>query len=683
VAPPTKSVNQMREDDPKKFLSKIGKGRRVVASPKKEKTVTQGDAAHCVFNIREGRLRITQKVKQSQLEKLIQNLSLLISEMLELEASGLIGATEVHPDHRASARNLMHYLALRRHDIRHLQSNLAALGLSSLGRTEPHVLSSLHAVLNILLKLAGSAPISLASKAAPQVGQGNHLLDRNTEALLGEAPTDRHVRIMVTMPSEAATKYELVRDLLAQGMDCMRINCAHDGPEAWSGMIRNLRRAEKETNKRCKVAMDLAGPKLRTGSIEPGPAVLKYRPQRDAFGRIVSPARIWLTPDSSPEVPPVPADAVVPVPQPWLARLRLQDRVRFTDARGASRSMIISGVEGKSRWANAVRTAYVFQGMMLEARRPALNGKLERIQRAHVGAIPAKQQTLRLKLGDTLFLTSSLDPGRPPQRDSKEKLITPAQIGVSLPEFFGGVKAGEPIWLNDGMIGGVIRKVAPDKVSVEITQARPQGEKLGAEKGINAPESHLQLSSLTNEDLKALPFVVKNADIVSYSFVRTEADVLELESYLAKLSGEKLGIILKIETREGFDHLPQLLLAVMRSRAVGVMIARGDLAIECGYERLAEVQEEILWVCEAAHMPVVWATQVLESLAKNGIPSRAEITDAAMGERAECVMLNKGPYMVTVVRILGDILRRMQPHHEKKNSLLRKLHLAVAFQSGL
>jgi pyruvate kinase len=110
------------------------------------------------------------------------------------------------------------------------------------------------------------------------------------------------------------------------------------------------------------------------------------------------------------------------------------------------------------------------------------------------------------------------------------------------------------------------------------------------------------------------------------------------------------------------------------------MIARGDLAIECGYERLAEVQEEILWVCEAAHMPVVWATQVLESLAKNGIPSRAEITDAAMGERAECVMLNKGPYIVSAVRNLGDILRRMQPFHEKKNSLLRKLHLAVSFQ---
>jgi pyruvate kinase len=620
---------------------------------------------------------------QPKLEELIQYLNLLLSEMVALETSGLAGATELHPDHRASARNLMDYLALRRHDIRPLQSKLAGLGLSSLGRTEPHVLNSLLAVLNVLHKLAGSDPVAPVSKPAHQLGQGTTFLEQNTEALLGAAPTGRNVRIMVTMPPEAATKYELVRDLLVQGMDCMRINCAHDGPEAWSGMIRNLRRAEEETKKHCKVAMDLAGPKLRTGSIEPGPSVLKYRPKRDLSGRVISPARIWLTPTSCPEVAPESADAVVPVPQSWLARLTRGDRVRFTDARGASRTIVITGVKAKSRWAEGVRTAYVFQGMMLEARRPAPapNGKSKRIHRARVGAIPPQQQTLRLKLGDTLILTRSLDPGRLPQRDSNDNLISPAQIGVSLPEFFDGVKPDEPVWLDDGKIGGVIRKVAPTKVSVEITQARPVGEKLGAEKGINLPESHLHLSPLTNEDLKALPFVVKNADVVSYSFVRTEADVLELQSHLAKLGGEKLGIILKIETREGFDHLPRLLLAAMRSRAVGVMIARGDLAVECGYQRLAEVQEEILWICEAAHMPVIWATQVLESLAKNGIPSRAEITDAAMGERAECVMLNKGPYIVMAVRILADILRRMQPHHEKKNSMLRKLHLAVAFHA--
>ena len=163
---------------------------------------------------------------------------------------------------------------------------------------------------------------------------------------------------------------------------------------------------------------------------------------------------------------------------------------------------------------------------------------------------------------------------------------------------------------------------------------------------------------------------------------RKEKDVHELQARLAELGGENLGIILKIETREAFDQLPRLLLAAMRSRAAGVMIARGDLAIECGYQRLAEVQEEILWLSEAAHMPVIWATQVLESLAKTGVPSRSEITDAAMGERAECVMLNKGPYIVTAVRTLDDILRRMQSHQEKKRSMLRKLHVASAFHAG-
>jgi pyruvate kinase len=119
-----------------------------------------------------------------------------------------------------------------------------------------------------------------------------------------------------------------------------------------------------------------------------------------------------------------------------------------------------------------------------------------------------------------------------------------------------------------------------------------------------------------------------------------------------------------------------MLLSAMRMPCCGVMIARGDLAVECGFERLAEVQEEILWICEAAHVPVIWATQVLENLARDGIPSRAEITDAAMGHRAECVMLNKGPHIVSAVRVLDGILRRMQTHQAKKRAMLRELRLA-------
>jgi pyruvate kinase len=106
------------------------------------------------------------------------------------------------------------------------------------------------------------------------------------------------------------------------------------------------------------------------------------------------------------------------------------------------------------------------------------------------------------------------------------------------------------------------------------------------------------------------------------------------------------------------------------------MIARGDLGVEVGFERLSEVQEEMLWLCEAAHVPVIWATQVLESLAKGGMPSRAEVSDAAMGSRAECVMLNKGPYILETLEFLTNVLERIEEHHHKKTALLRELHVA-------
>lgn len=129
----------------------------------------------------------------------------------------------------------------------------------------------------------------------------------------------------------------------------------------------------------------------------------------------------------------------------------------------------------------------------------------------------------------------------------------------------------------------------------------------------------------------------------------------------------------------GFGNLPELLFAALHSARCGVMIARGDLAVECGFQRHAEVQEEIRWLCEAAHVPVKSGTQVLACLSKNGFPSRAEITDAATSERAECVMLNKGGHVSKAVEVLDNILRRMQEHVTKKRSMLCELKVASRF----
>jgi pyruvate kinase len=208
---------------------------------------------------------------------------------------------------------------------------------------------------------------------------------------------------------------------------------------------------------------------------------------------------------------------------------------------------------------------------------------------------------------------------------------------------------------------------------VEIVHAKEGGSKLKADKGINLPESNLMINGLTEKDRQDLDFVAGNADVVNLSFVNEVQDIIDLHNELDKRDAGDTGIILKIETMRAFTNLPALLLTAMRRAKVGVMLARGDLAIEVGWRKLPHIQEEIMWLCEAAHIPVIWATQVLETLAKKGLPSRAEITDAAMAQRAECVMLNKGPHIIDAIKMLDDIMSSMQVYHNKQAPLIPML----------
>jgi pyruvate kinase len=581
----------------------------------------------------------------------------------------------VHENYRDSGRNLLHYLALRRHDLRPLQLRLAQWGLSSLGRAESHVLATVDAVLNALRALCdGDWHLPHEEAAVVDFANGERLLVKHTEALLGSVGPGRDVRIMVTMPSEAADDYDLVRDLLQEGMDCMRINCAHDDAARWLRMIEHLRRAETSVGRRCRVVMDLAGPKLRTGPLQAKPGVVRIRPQRDIYGRVAAPARIWLTAEPTPQAPPSPADACLPVPGAWLADLQQGDCVRFTDARQAERSFTIVEVAAGGCWAEATKSAYVMSGTMLRRS----NAKKSKHVEAPIGTVPTQQEPILLHRGDLLVLTRDLDVGRRATKQNDVPYVTPApaKIGCTLPEVFEDVRVGESIWFDDGKIGGVIEAIEQTRVHVRITHARLRGDNLRSDKGINLPDSNLRLDALTHKDLDDLAFVAQHADVVELSFANTVKDVESLQSHLARMGVRQPAIVLKIETRRGFENLPEMLLAAMRAPSCGVMIARGDLAVECGFERLAEVQEEILWICEAAHVPVIWATQVLETLARNDMPSRAEITDAAMGQRAECVMLNKGPHVIHAIRVLDDILRRMQAHQAKKSGMLRRLQVA-------
>lgn len=603
----------------------------------------------------------------------------ILAELMSLRAEIAASAPSqsllenVHPAYRESAQNLLCYLALRRRDLRSLQRRMAELGLSSLGRSEAHVLATIDATLRALHGLA-QRPCAATLSEPVDFAKGERLLVEHTQALLGPAPVGRAVRIMVTMPSAAADDYTLVHNLLRQGMDCMRINCAHDDNAAWSRMILNLKRAEQALGRACRVVMDLAGPKVRTGPLEPGPTVVRIRPRRDVYGRVIAPARIWLTAADDPRLPLEMADAVLPLQGAWLARLRSGDKLDFADARGAKRRFTVVDVGKEGCWVEATQSAYIVPGTLLHHVQYKFGTDVQRT--AVIGDLPSRINAILLRQGDPLILRRDSQPGRAAVLDSGGQMVTPASIGCTLPEVFDAVHAGEPIWFDDGKIGGIIEKVESDHVLVRITQASVHGGKLRADKGINLPESKLQLSALTAKDLDDLKFVAQHADVIELSFANSAADVRMLRERLTQLTERQPAVVLKVETRRAFQNLPSMLLTAMQMPCCGVMIARGDLAVECGFERLAEVQEEILWICEAAHIPVIWATQVLEHLATKGVPSRAEISDVAMGHRAECVMLNKGPYVVEAVRALDDILRRMQHHQTKKRSMLRELQLA-------
>ncbi|NTY63599.1 pyruvate kinase [Mycolicibacterium sphagni] len=594
---------------------------------------------------------------EQELDRLQSEVDALLERLTDAESRWQPLIASVTAENHCSAINLAHYWALRQADLRDMQKRLTEFGLSSLGRSEAHVQATLQLVSAAIAAMRGHG-WNPDDQACVGVDQGGQLLERNAVELLGPAAEDRAARIMVTLPSEAAGDITLVRTLLDAGMRIARINCAHDDVTAWKAMAANVRSAAAAAGRPCLIAMDLGGPKLRTGPLEPGPQVARLRPTRNAHGQVVGAGRGWLTSAKRPARPPEPGLVTLPVDGKWLAHRSEGDELLLRDTRGSKRRLLLAAATPGGFVVTTEKTTYLGTGTRLRA------GKKDSTK---LGELPAVEQSIRLAAGDIVRVTRDCTPA--PVDDDQ-----PPRIGCTLPEVFDNAEVGERVFFDDGKLGGEVIAITADSIDVRIDHPPHGTAKLHAAKGINVPDTNLPISALTDKDLADLTAVIELADFVQFSFVREPADVIRLFDELDRLGDRDLGVVLKIETRQAFEHLPQLLLTAMRRRRVGVMIARGDLAVETGYERMAELQEETLWLCEAAHLPVIWATQVLEQLAATGLPTRAEISDAAMSERAECVMLNKGPYIADAVVTLDDILGRMAGHEYKKSPLLRSLH---------
>lgn len=247
---------------------------------------------------------------------------------------------------------------------------------------------------------------------------------------------------------------------------------------------------------------------------------------------------------------------------------------------------------------------------------------------------------------------------------------------LNFPRIIEQLVVGALIHIDDGKASGRVVSLFDGGAEIEIIAARPKGVRLKPDKGVNFPTIEMDLPPLTAKDFRDLDFVARHADMVGFSFVQRPSDIELLQDHLAARRGaaKAQALVLKIETPRAVHNLPRLIVQSAIHNPTAVMIARGDLAVELGFARLSEAQEEILWLCEAAQIPVIWATQVLDQFVKEGVESRAETTDAAMSQRADCVMLNKGAFLAQGVAFLRDVLSRMDRHHAKKFPRFTPLH---------
>lgn len=592
-------------------------------------------------------------------------LDVILHKIQEFEEQHQHLIDKVHSNYTQSARNLIHYLAIRTFNNNALQQALIENNLPHTSNSESHILQGILSLKAIIHSLLDASEFEIETTYITQK-DAIKVLTKNSNAIFGKTNKKRRTRIMVTQPTTASEDPHFVKALLENGMDCARINCAHDNPSVWKAIIEHI----KSYDESCKIMMDLGGPKLRTGQMKPGPKVIHIKPKRNALGQVVSPAKVWLAPYGILPENQEQMDAMIPVNKKWLKKTKPGAFISFNDARDKKCKLFIEAEEGMGRWASCSDSAFITMDTLLYVH-------LEKKSSSEIHTVQELlplEEIIYLFEGDYLRIDKTPILGEPAVLDEQGKVIKMAHISCTLPDIFDFVKPEESVFFDDGKIGGIIEEVHEDHLLVKITETKKNGGKLKAEKGINFPDSNIQISGLTQKDKEDLKFVAQYADSVNFSFVTRQSDVTALLNEFDHLNAS-LGIILKIETLEAYKNLPNILLKAMEHYPIGVMIARGDLAIETGWKNFAVIQEEVLRMCKAAHIPTVWATQVLENLAKKGVPTRSEITDAALAQRSECVMLNKGYFITKAVKMLEKVLREIQQVQHKEKKLYPKLKI--------
>lgn len=557
-----------------------------------------------------------------------------------------------------SLTNMYHYLRLRQKDNIELQDKLTKLGLSSLGRSQPHILHSLDLIIELLSKCQNVE--YQKSPDALSVDEAEEIMAKRASMFGGEPKPKKRAKtkIMLTLPSEAAKNPAMIEDFANAGVGIFRINTAHDSPLEWGIMAAKIAELNQNLHpqNKLKIYVDLAGPKIRTGKIRKVKGEMKLDPTK----------KVYITQKTDEEsFIKIPSDAYnIEVSEEFYKKAKKEKLLTLLVDDEKHRTLKVVSSEKGFIVCELNKKAKLNEKTLIAIE------KKRKIFASEIQNLPEVTEVIRLFEGDLLFLSLEEIVGHDKIISESGKIVEPAAIHCTQKEFVKDAKEGDSVFIDDGKIGLKVVEKRPNGLLCQVVQVKQNGEILKEEKGINFPDSKTLVDAITEDDARNLDSVVEFADILGISFAQSERDVIALKDLLKTKNKEHIAIVAKIETRLAVQNLPSILEALMYHEFSAIMLARGDLAIEVGFENMSYLQEEILDLCEAAHTPVIFATQVLENQMKNNLPSRAEITDAAFAQRADCVMLNKGAFALNTIKKLEFILARMHTMFKKNRLLL-------------
>jgi pyruvate kinase len=586
----------------------------------------------------------------------------------------LAARDEVHSDHpRAqSLLNLNQYMLLRKKDQTQLQEKLFMLSLSSLGRSFAHVAASIDTLYDQLSSSLGREQISEALMAEfhhLSIADALAIASRNSKALFGGKASSKLSKqitaVMVTLPSNAAENDGiLIHQLSDAGINVFRINTAHDDIQVWKAMadVISLINTQRESSNKIKIFVDLAGPKIRTGKIQDVEIPIEIGSNKQEKEVVLYCTDVSTRSEYSDSTTLKHIPAQMAVEKKFFKKFRTNRPITIVDVN--HKKAVIKLTEINETFARGFIDKKVFVTKKTKLSCGESEGKLLNLM--------TQKDPIRLFLDDHLIITENDTIGRSALCDDDGNVILPAMIGCTLKGVLKFLKEGEKVFIDDGKIGLVILENSVDFITCKVVISKSNGTLLKEEKGINFPDTYIQEPALTQTDRMHALEVLEFADSLSLSFCQNAQDIRDLQDLLQANGRSDIGIIAKIETQQAIVNMYEILEQLLQSEKSGVMIARGDLAIEVGFENMAYIQEALLDICDAAHLPVIWATQVLESKMKNNLPSRAEVTDAAMAGRAECVMLNKGAFAIDTINVLRQILDDMHSISKKNRQLLKK-----------